>query len=60
MAIFEGIGRVGDYAHGVRRKKRTDGEPAPVRPAPSAAAVFAAAHRYYHAANGGEPFEAKG
>ena len=61
MAIFEGIGRVGDYAHGVHRKKRTDGEPVPVRAiAPNAAAVFAAAHRYYHAANGGEPFEAKG
>ena len=60
MAIFEGIGRVGDYAHGVQRKKRTDGEPVPVRPAPSAAEVLAAAHRYYHAANGGEPFEAKG
>ena len=44
---------------GVRRKKRTDADPAPVRPAPSAAEVRAA-HRYYHAANGGEPFEAKG
>ena len=38
---------------------RTDGEPAPVRPAPSAAEVLAA-HTYYHAAHGSEPFEAKG
>ena len=46
---------------GVRRKKRTDEDGMSVRAiAPSAAAVFAAAHRYYHAANGGEPFEAKG
>ena len=59
MAIFEGIGRVGDYAHGVHRKKRTDGEPVPVRPAPSAAEVLAA-HTYYHVAHGSEPFEAKG
>ena len=48
-----------EEAHGVHRKKRTDGEPAPVRPAPSAAEVLAA-HTYYHAAHGGEPFEAKG
>ena len=40
-------------------KKRTDGEPVPVRPAPSAAEVLAA-HTYYHAAHGSEPFEAKG
>ena len=45
--------------HGVRRKKRTDADPAPVRPAPSAAEVRAA-HTYYHASHGGEPFEAKG
>ena len=46
---------------GVRRKKRTDEDGMSVRTiAPNAAAVFAAAHRYYHAANGGEPFEAKG
>ena len=44
---------------GVRRKKRTDADPAPVRPAPSAAEVRAA-HTYYHAAHGSEPFEAKG
>ena len=44
---------------GVRRKKRTDADPAPVRPAPSAAEVRAA-HTYYHASHGGEPFEAKG
>ena len=48
-----------EEAHGVHRKKRTDGEPAPVRPAPSAAEVLAA-HTYYHAAHGSEPFEAKG
>ena len=48
-----------EEAHGVQRKKRTDGEPAPVRPAPSAAEVLAA-HTYYHAAHGSEPFEAKG
>ena len=48
-----------EEAHGVHRKKRTDGEPAPVRPAPSADEVLAA-HTYYHAAHGGEPFEAKG
>ena len=48
-----------EEAHGVHRKKRTAGEPAPVRPAPSAAEVLAA-HTYYHAAHGSEPFEAKG
>ena len=48
-----------EEAHGVHRKKRTDGEPAPVRPAPSAAEVLAA-HTYYHASHGSEPFEAKG
>ena len=48
-----------EEAHGVHRKKRTDGEPVPVRPAPSAAEVLAA-HTYYHAAHGSEPFEAKG
>ena len=46
---------------GVRRKKGEVSDGVPVRAiAPNAAAVFAAAHRYYHAANGGEPFEAKG
>ncbi len=46
---------------GVRRKKRTDEDGMSVRTiAPNAAAIFTAAHRYYHAANGGEPFEAKG
>ena len=48
-----------EEAHGVHRKKRMSGEPAPVRPAPSAAEVRAA-HTYYHASHGGEPFEAKG
>lgn len=47
--------------HGVRRKKGEVSDGVPVRAiAPNAAAVFTAAHRYYHAANGGEPFEAKG
>ena len=47
-------------AHGVHRKKH-EASGVPVRAiAPNAAAVFTAAHRYYHAANGGEPFEAKG
>lgn len=46
---------------GVRRKKRTDEDGMSVRTiAPNAAAIFTAAHRYYHAAHGGEPFEAKG
>ena len=46
---------------GVHRKKHEEADGVPVRAiAPNAAAVFAAAHRYYHAANGGEPFEAKG
>ena len=48
-----------EEAHGVHRKKRTDDEPVPVRPTPSAAEVLAA-HTYYHAARGSEPFEAKG
>ena len=48
-----------EKARGVRRKKRTDGDPVPVRPAPSAAEVLAA-HRYYHAAHSSEPFEEKG
>ena len=48
-----------EEAHGVHRKKRTDGDPVPVRPAPSAAEVLAA-HTYYHASHGSEPFEAKG
>ena len=48
-----------EEAQGVQRKKRTDGETVPVRPAPSAAEVLAA-HTYYHAAHGSEPFEAKG
>lgn len=50
-----------EESRGVRRKKGEVSDGVPVRAiAPSAAAVFAAAHRYYHAANGGEPFEAKG
>ena len=49
-----------EEAHGVHRKKH-EASGVPVRAiAPNAAAVFTAAHRYYHAANGGEPFEAKG
>ena len=50
-----------EEVHGVHRKKHEEADGVPVRAiAPNAAAVFAAAHRYYHAANGGEPFEAKG
>ena len=50
-----------EEAHGVRRKKGAESDGVPVRTiAPNAAAVFTAAHRYYHAAHGGEPFEAKG
>ena len=46
---------------GVRRKKGGVSDGVPVRAiAPNAAAIFTAVHRYYHAANGGEPFEAKG
>ena len=45
--------------HGVRRKKRADTDIISVRPAPSPAEILAA-HRYYHAAYGGEVFEAKG
>lgn len=47
--------------HGIRRKKHTerDGTPAAAL-MPSAAEVLVAAHRYYHAANDGERFIAKG
>ena len=49
-----------EESRGVHRSKHEEAG-VPVRSiAPNAAAVFAAAHRYYHAANGGEPFEAKG
>ena len=44
---------------GVRRKRRADTDIISVRPAPSPAEILAA-HRYYHAAYGGEVFEAKG
>ena len=45
---------------GVRRRKHEEQESAPMRAiAPSPAELFAA-HRYYHAAHGSEPFEAKG
>ena len=44
---------------GVRRKRRADTDIISVRPAPSPAEIVAA-HRYYHAAYGGEAFEAKG
>ena len=44
---------------GVRRKRRADTDIISVRPAPSPAEIVAA-HRYYHAAYGGEVFEAKG
>ena len=45
---------------GVRRRKHEEQESAPMRViAPSPAELFAA-HRYYHAAHGSEPFEAKG
>ena len=32
MAIFEGIGRVGDYAHGVQRKNARTANPSPYAP----------------------------
>ena len=48
-----------EEARGVHRRKRSDGDPVPVRPAPSAAEILAA-RTYYHAAHGAEPFEAKG
>ena len=46
---------------GVHRKKGEVSDGVPVRAiAPNAAAIFAAAHRYYHAAQSGEAFEARG
>ena len=51
-----------EETHGaVRRRKRQeqDGVSA-APPVPSAAEIFAAAHRYYHAAHDGERFIAKG
>ena len=48
-----------EEARGVHRKKRTEWEPAPVRPAPSVAEILAA-RTYYHASHGVEPFEARG
>ena len=48
-----------EEARGVHRKKRTEGDPAPVRPVPSAAEILAA-RTYYHASHGAEPFEARG
>lgn len=49
-----------EESRGVHRSKHEEAG-VPVRSiAPNAAVVFAAAHRYYHAAHGGEPFEAKG
>ena len=50
-----------EEARGVRRKKHGDADPVPVRVvAPQAAEIFAAAHRYYHTAQDGERFFAKG
>ena len=44
---------------GVRRKKHADTDIVSVRPAPSPAEILAA-HRYYHAAQTSDAFEAKG
>ena len=48
-----------EEARGIRRKQHADATRLPVHPAPSAAEVLAS-QRYYHAAHGSEPFEAKG
>ena len=47
--------------HGVRRKKRTEAEGTPARAlTPSPAEILTAARRYYHTAQSGEAFEARG
>ena len=48
-----------EEARGIHRKKHADATRLPVHPAPSAAEVLAS-HRYYHAAQRGASFEAKG
>ena len=48
-----------EEARGIHRKQHADAMRLPVHPAPSAAEVLAS-HRYYHAAQRGASFEAKG
>ena len=48
-----------EEARGIRRKQHADATRLPVHPAPSAAEVLAS-QRYYHAAQRGASFEAKG
>ena len=48
-----------EEARGIHRKQHADATRLPVHPAPSAAEVLAS-HRYYHAAQRGASFEAKG
>ena len=48
-----------EEARGIHRKQHADATRLPVHPAPSAAEVLAS-HRYYHAAQRGVSFEAKG
>ena len=48
-----------EEARGIHRKKHADATRLPVHPAPSAAEVLAS-QRYYHAAQRGASFEAKG
>lgn len=48
-----------EEARGILRKQHADATRLPVHPAPSAAEVLAS-HRYYHAAQRGVSFEAKG
>ena len=50
---------VAEEARGIHRKQHADATRLPVHPAPSAAEVLAS-HRYYHAAQRGASFEAKG
>ena len=49
-----------EEAHGVRRKKNAEEDGTRTGGIAPSAAVFAAAHTYYHAAHGSKPFEAKG
>lgn len=49
-----------EEAHGVRRKKNAEDDGTRTGGIAPSAAVFAAAHTYYHAAHGSKPFEAKG
>ena len=48
-----------EEARGIHRKQHADATRLPVHPAPSAAEVLAS-QRYYHAAQRGASFEAKG